>query len=98
MLHYLLSSKQIQLAIGDLPASYLTTVTDISEAIESPLKFCFENLSSKMKGALVCPHVAYTKSRVSGINDLLPAMLNRYGIDALFSPGSLTHKSLWRVS
>ena len=84
MLFYLFARQQIQLAIGDLPASFLATVTDISEAIESPLKFCFENFSNKVKGALICPHVAYINSGQGGISELLPNILNRYGIDALF--------------
>jgi len=88
MLYQLLKRNQVSLAIGSLPSPFVSKVADISEAIEHALEFCLNEI---IPGAdcPVCPHVAFidTLNTFGSISELTAKVLNRYGINAIFSPG-----------
>jgi len=99
MLYQLLKRNQVSLAIGSLPSPFVSKVADISEAIEHALEFCLNEI---IPGAdcPVCPHVAFidTLNTFGSISELTAKVLNRYGINAIFSPGVHPVKRSWALS
>lgn len=95
----LLQRSQVQLAIGNVPAQFVSKVTEISEALELGLNFFVEKVIPFCNSP-VCPHVAYVDSLATfgGISELTAKVLSRYGVTAIISPSADSAKHSWKTS
>lgn len=85
--------------LGNLPAQFVSTETDLSQVIENALMFCSNFIVHGSNGAMVCPHAVYIDQ--SNISEITARVLVRYGIDTILTPAQRNNEPkrfLWKLS